>query len=338
MRKIVFLFLLFFFMLSAPVSAQEIGSYEIPLSIAVSPMNADNACLAAKYLDGVTVAPGEEFSFNTSVGMRTTDRGFTSGYIASQSRNEKAVGGGVCMTASILHQAVKSAGLQVLERHNHCIQISYLPLGEDAAVQYGVEDFRFKNSLGMPLVIHSTIGETLRISITEEDKPIQVYHDAQLLKFDTPPFIQNDCLLVPINTIADSMDGQVSWDPSLQTVSFNKGEFNIRFTIGSTRVLLNGQEKVLDIPTQTINDRTMVPLRFVAEALGGIVNWDPISQTAFITTKIIPAYHAGLQNTAVSWDSLQRPRARVDGVQNYFPVLANLIQNGWPISLANLAL
>ncbi|MEN6461647.1 MAG: VanW family protein, partial [Syntrophomonas sp.] len=207
------LFIGVFFGLTGQAKAQEseIGSYAIDLSIAVSSMNAENACLAGTMLDGVVVNPGEEFSFNDTVGMRTTAKGFSAGYIASQSRSDMAVGGGVCMTASILHQAVKAAGLEVLERNNHCIQISYLPLGEDAAVQYGVQDFRFRNNLSVPVIIRTTVDDSLKIAINIEDKPKNVYFNGSLLKFDTEPVIYDGVLLVPAWTMAESLQAKVSW-------------------------------------------------------------------------------------------------------------------------------
>jgi vancomycin resistance protein YoaR len=58
------------------------------------------------------------------------------------------------MTASILHQAVKNAGLKVVERHNHVTKVNYLPPGEDAAITWGVQDFRFKNTLKNPVRIN----------------------------------------------------------------------------------------------------------------------------------------------------------------------------------------
>ncbi len=73
------------------------------------------------------------------------------------------------MTASILHQAVKNAGLEVIERHNHVTEVNYLPLGEDAAITWGVEDYRFKNTLNNPVRINVIFTDySLRIEINEE--------------------------------------------------------------------------------------------------------------------------------------------------------------------------
>lgn len=284
MRKKILISLLLFlgllFGLTGQASAQEIGSYSIDLSIAVSPMNAENACLAGTMLDGVVVNPGEEFSFNDTVGRRTIDKGFSAGYIASQSRSDMAVGGGVCMTASILHQAVKAAGLEVLERHNHCIRISYLPLGEDAAVQYGVQDFRFRNNLNVPVIIRTTVDDSLKIAITTEDKPKFVYFNGSLLKFDTQPVIDQGALLVPVWTMAETMQGKVSWSGQNQCIVFTKDDTRIIFTIGQSTAWVNGKEKQMGAVVRIINNRTMIPLRFIANELGADLTWNVSSQSA----------------------------------------------------------
>lgn len=284
-KKILILLLLFTgvcFGLTGQAEAQEkeIGSYAIDLSIAVSPMNGENACLAGTMLDGVVVNPGEEFSFNDTVGRRTTDKGFSAGYIASQSRSDMAVGGGVCMTASILHQAVKAAGLEVLERHNHCIQISYLPLGEDAAVQYGVQDFRFRNNLNVPVIIRTTVDDRLKIAINIEEKPKNVYLNGELLKFDTEPVIYDGSLLIPAWSIAESLQGKVSFIAHNQSVVFTKGDIEIVFAVGQNNARVNGKEKQMGTAVRIINNRTMIPLRFIANELGADLTWNVISQSA----------------------------------------------------------
>lgn len=284
------LFLGVFFALTGEAMAQEkeIGSYAIDLSIAVSPMNAENACLAGTMLDGVVVNPGEEFSFNDTVGRRTTDKGFSAGYIASQSRSDMAVGGGVCMTASILHQAVKAAGLEVLERHNHCIQISYLPLGEDAAVQYGVQDFRFRNNLNVPVIIRTTVDDRLKIAINIEEKPKNVYLNGVLLKFDTQPVIYEGALLVPAWSIAESLQGKVSFIAQNQSMVFLKDDTKIVFTVGKSNAWVNGKEKQMGAAVRIINNRTMIPLRFIASELGAGLTWNASSQSASMH---MPQYH-----------------------------------------------
>ena len=76
------------------------------------------------------------------------------------------LGGGICQVSSTLYNAVVMADLEVLERKNHSLSVSYVKLGRDATVVYGSIDFRFKNSRQYPIKISSKIsGGTLTIEI-----------------------------------------------------------------------------------------------------------------------------------------------------------------------------
>lgn len=132
-----------------------IGYYQCWLELASSPNNALNAVKAAEYLNGVVIWPGQIFSYNQVVGRRTKDRGFIFGqYMIPGGRHGWIVGGGICMTASILHQAVKTVpGLTPKERHNHVNPTNYLPQGEDAAIWWDKQDYKFSNDTDTPIKI-----------------------------------------------------------------------------------------------------------------------------------------------------------------------------------------
>jgi len=126
-------------------------------------------CWQAVSSRGHVIQPGEIFYHNDTVGMRTAEKGFIPGYISTTSSQPiQSIGGGVCTTASILHQAVKASGLKVIERHNHVAPTSYLPQGEDAAIWYGIEDYKFQNTLQNPVAIDAGVEEEcLQITIME---------------------------------------------------------------------------------------------------------------------------------------------------------------------------
>jgi vancomycin resistance protein YoaR len=148
-----------------------IGQYEIPFSQATTPESVINACLAAMYMNQTVVYPGEVFSFNQAVGKRTPERYFVPAPITSLSKNTiYEYGGGICMTSSTLHQAVKNAKLKVVERHNHVTPVKYLSPGEDAAIYWGIQDYKFKNTLNNPVRINAifTDNDCLKIELREE--------------------------------------------------------------------------------------------------------------------------------------------------------------------------
>lgn len=105
--------------------------------------------------------------------------------------------------------------------------------------------------------------------------------DGKTLTFDVPPTIENDRTLVPLRAIFEALGAEVQWDNSSQTVIARKNNVEIRLAIGG-QAFKNGQMVTLDVPAKIINDRTMVPLRFVSEALGAEVVWDENTESIFI--------------------------------------------------------
>jgi len=125
-----------------------------------------NMGLAAKLIDGVTLGPGNIFSFNQAVGPRTAAAGFRVGVSVIDDRFEPDEGGGVCGASTVLFQAVEKAGLPVVERHSHDIPIPGIAPGQDAAVWYGEEDFRFENDTSYDIRIAARMdGDTLAVAL-----------------------------------------------------------------------------------------------------------------------------------------------------------------------------
>ena len=65
------------------------------------------------------------------------------------------IGGGICQTSSTLFNAVDMTKIEIMERYHHSISIGYVPKGRDATVAYGVLDFRFQNTSGVPFIIRT---------------------------------------------------------------------------------------------------------------------------------------------------------------------------------------
>ena len=119
-----------------------------------------NVHLMADYIDGTIIKPGQTFSFNKTVGERTTERGFREGQMILGSLLLPAIGGGVCQTATTLFNNALQLGLPIKERRNHSWYISHYPIGRDATVNWGGPDFKFKNDLGHALMIKSSYTDS----------------------------------------------------------------------------------------------------------------------------------------------------------------------------------
>lgn len=117
-----------------------------------------NVRLAAQHCDETILNPGEEFSYNGTVGERTAARGFRSAIIYSDGNEISGLGGGVCQVSSTIYMAVLRANLEVTERSCHQFQVSYTPVSQDAAVYWGSKDFRFVNDTDYPIKIQMSVG------------------------------------------------------------------------------------------------------------------------------------------------------------------------------------
>lgn len=117
----------------------------------------ENIRIAARTLDGMVLAPKEEFSFNRTVGPRIESEGYREAPVIIDGELVPDIGGGVCQVSSTLYNAVLLAGLKVTHRIPHSIPSTYVPLGFDAAVAYDFIDFRFANSTENPVLIRAKV-------------------------------------------------------------------------------------------------------------------------------------------------------------------------------------
>lgn len=94
-----------------------------------------------------------------------------------------------------------------------------------------------------------------------------------LLTSDSKPLIQDGRTLVPLRAISEAVGADVQFDSSTQKVSIRKKSKLVTLTLGQTNAQLDDKKLTLDVPAKSINGRTLVPLRFVGEALGAVVDY-----------------------------------------------------------------
>lgn len=114
---------------------------------------------------------------------------------------------------------------------------------------------------------------------------IPVYIDGKRLYFtDVPPTIISNRLMVPLRAIFEALQAEVAWDNDTRTITATKGKDTVALTIGQNTAKVNGKTVKLDAPATIIDGRTLVPLRFSAEAFGAKVTWDAKTESAHIVT------------------------------------------------------
>ena len=118
----------------------------------------------------------------------------------------------------------------------------------------------------------------------QKDSEIKVTLNGEAIEFDQPPVSVDGRTLVPIRAVMEKMGGTVNWLPETSTTEIRFDGNRMQLVLDSTTAFYNGEANKLDVPPQAINNRTLMPLRFVAEKFGFNVGWNGDTRTVVITT------------------------------------------------------
>ncbi len=111
---------------------------------------------------------------------------------------------------------------------------------------------------------------SLGVQASPPDESLSLIVNNQLVATDVPPVIKNGRTYVPVRNIAEALDCQVDWQKP-NAVKISAGEQVITMYIGNSNYNVNGSAKQMDAAPYQIDGRTMVPVRFIAQELGGKV-------------------------------------------------------------------
>jgi len=114
------------------------------------------------------------------------------------------------------------------------------------------------------------------------EEGIKVQLNGELLSFDVPPQLINNRTMVPMRKIFEALGATVEWHGDTQRIVATKEDTVIQLEIGSTIMIKNGEGITLDVPSQIVDSRTLVPVRAVAESFEAEVTWDQDTQTVII--------------------------------------------------------
>ncbi len=162
-----------------PISAANLDQLGITTLIGVGqsdftdspPYRVTNIQAGMRLLHGVLIAPGEEFSFNQTIGRIDGSNGFVEGYAIIQNRTQLEWGGGICQDSTTVFRAAFWAGLPITERWGHSFYINWYdrygfgPYGDgpgmDATIFTGGPDLKFLNDTG-GWILMQTLVDTRR--------------------------------------------------------------------------------------------------------------------------------------------------------------------------------
>lgn len=121
-----------------------------------------NVGLAADLFDGIVLSPQQVFSYHHVVGRPSYRRGFVDGPELRDGVSSKGVGGGCCQITNMLFFMALHAGLEIVERHRHCLDLfpdvrRTVPFGCGATVFYNQADLRLKNPFDTPVMMRFAI-------------------------------------------------------------------------------------------------------------------------------------------------------------------------------------
>ena len=134
-----------------------------------------NVHLAANFLSGTVLKPGEVFSQNQYLGPYVEEKGYKKGPTYIGANLTTTIGGGVCKISSTLYNVSILSNLEIVERHNHSMPVPYVPYGQDATVSYGAKDFKFKNNTDSPILIWAKgIDNRLYMGFYSSEKPPEI--------------------------------------------------------------------------------------------------------------------------------------------------------------------
>lgn len=118
------------------------------------------------------------------------------------------------------------------------------------------------------------------------DEEISIIVDGNKITSDTPPVVVEDRTLVPLRVLMEAFDTTVQWDNERKMAICKFGEDNITVEVDSNIMYKNDVSITLDVPAKLINDRTMVPIRAIAEATGATVDWDMNTNSVIINSPV----------------------------------------------------
>lgn len=138
------------------------------------------------------------------------------------------------------------------------------------------------------LVVAMLLSMSVTSAFAAPGDGLNVTFNGHQISFDVAPRVENGRTLVPFRAIFEKMGASIDYNANTRTITATRGGKNISLTIGSTTATVDGKSVTLDVAPKIVDDRTLVPLRFVGEALGAAVNYDGANQMIKIIDRAYP--------------------------------------------------
>lgn len=192
----------------------------------------------------------------------------------------------------------------------------------------------------LPL-LQSKASETKSNTVlASSKKEITVYLNGVKQHYAKSPVMSSGTVLVPIRGIFESLGANLVFDAKNKTIHAKRNETQITIILGEAYASVNGKNIPLSVKAQTIHNITMVPLRFISEALGATIEWNAETMTVRIESPSIST--SATSNTKSVSDSYIKYGNHVYGTNNQteytkvMNVVAGALKEGDSIKLGEL--
>jgi vancomycin resistance protein YoaR len=148
-----------------------------------------NVAATARTLNNWELAPDEVFDYREIVAATQSQYGYREAPVILNGELTPGIGGGICQISSTLYNAALRAGLEIVERRNHSLPVSYVEKGQDATFADGAINFRFRNSTGKHLIIRSAVVDgrlTVKLFGTLPDN-VRYDIESEMVRTIAPP-------------------------------------------------------------------------------------------------------------------------------------------------------
>lgn len=166
-----------------------LGSYHTNFSGSTE-NRCENVRLATSKINGTVLYPGEEFSVHDAISPIDAEGGYQLAGAYENGQTVESYGGGVCQVSTTLYNAVLLAELEVTQRSNHSMIVTYVSPSMDAAIAGDYKDLKFKNNQDIPIYIEGYIsGKDLYFNIFgEETRPSnrKVTYESEIVSEEDP--------------------------------------------------------------------------------------------------------------------------------------------------------
>lgn len=133
-------------------------------------------------------------------------------------------------------------------------------------------DFKFTEAISISDTITPSKYKAREIILKINE--LKYYVDGNEKEFDTVPYIKNDRTYIPIRFISECLGCSIEWFDESKEAIIRSEEAIIKLKINSNKMIIDNKVKYLECSPEIINNRTMIPIRFISEALNCEVDWN----------------------------------------------------------------